>query len=182
MRQKYYLVIIPVILITVIFHFVNQTRNDMTNEFNSNKKFSYTREDYDQQNYVIFDTFNYLHNDLEHHIIQTFYQEVNQNKESVYNHVFYNRANTRMIQNAYFDGEQILVNEYEVSYVGDVLDTRSYTCGSQIVLVETDDSIRYRLVDCQLDYSAIELEESENPNEVTLYLVPSNLDSLVDPF
>lgn len=168
MRRKYYLILVPIVVIIGIIYLMSSARNQITFEFKSNRKFSYAREDYDEQNYVIFDTFGYLHNDLDHTIIESFYQDVQQNNEAVYNHVFYNRANTRTIQNVHFDGDQVLVNEYEVSYVGDIRDERKYSCSNQIVSEESDETIRYQLVDCNLDYSTKELEEWEDPNVVSM--------------
>lgn len=185
MRKKYYIWLIPIVLLITTIYFVNQARNNMEFEFNSNRKFSYTREDYDEQDYVIVDIFNATHNDLKHTKIEKFYQSVVNNQRAVFNYTLFNCANTRKIKNVYFNGEDILMNESEVSYVGDVRKTREYSCSNQIVFENTDDAIRLKLVDCYLDFSSDKFElrnQTGAIDEVAVYEVPNDLDASFDPF
>lgn len=185
MQKKYYFWLIPIVLLIIIIYFVNQARNDIAFEFNSNRKFSYTKEDYDEKDYMIVDIFNATHNDLDHTIIEDFYQSVTSHQRSVFNYTLFDCANTRTIKNVYFDGEDILMNESEVSYVGDVRKTREYSCSNQIIFENTDDVTRLKLVDCQLDFSSDTFElrnQTGTIDQVGVYEVSIDLNASFDPF
>lgn len=157
-RKKIPFILIAIVVVIGVVYLLYSPENDMTFEFYSDSKLYYDMDDYDDNGYVVENYAVPFYNDPEHKKVEIFYQNVMNDELAVFNQVSYGRGNIRHIDNFYFDGNNILVNRYEVNDTGTLIGSGDSTCSNQIELEVTNVSIKYWLVDCQIAFPPQEAE------------------------